>query len=186
MRLSAAFLSVLLIASPANAGVLSLFTGGSATFTPVTRTYNTPGSGTETIPVGASQVVITVNGSGGGGSCSHNGGAGGRSIKTVSLSPSDWNASLVYGVGTSGSGGRIGGGSGADGLVNGSVSAGTIAMTSYGGGAGTGSNNGSNGVAGGGDTNITGGAANGGSAGSCDINLNGSPGGVGPVSFAYT
>ena len=39
---------------------------GGSTFTPVTRTY-TSGSGTETIPTGASQVVIEVWGGGGAG-----------------------------------------------------------------------------------------------------------------------
>lgn len=63
-----------------------------ASFTPVTVTY-TGGSGTETVPPGATQCVIRMNGTGGNGMANGSpgppgtgGGGGGNCIKTVTVS----------------------------------------------------------------------------------------------------
>ncbi len=63
--------------------------GGGGGFTPITNTYNSGSAATETIPSGASQVVITVWGGGasGGtavdGSSFRSGGGGAQAIRTV-------------------------------------------------------------------------------------------------------
>lgn len=80
---------------------------GKSNFTPSTNTYDTSGAGTETIPSGASQVVIECwgAGAGGGGDNSghtHNGGGGGSGgyvKKTHALTSADWGKTFTYAVG---------------------------------------------------------------------------------------
>lgn len=79
----------------------------SSGFIPVTRTYDSGGAGTETIPNGASQVVIEIWGAGGKGgngdagipAAGGGGGSGGYVRKTFSLTPTDWGKTFSYFVG---------------------------------------------------------------------------------------
>lgn len=130
--------------------------GGSA-FTPVTHTYTT-GSGTESVPAGATQAVITVQGAGAGGyftfpSVQLGGGAGGEAIKTTSALP----ASFSYSVGAASAQN-----SDAPGGAS-TVSGGAVSLVANGGAsAGDG---GVGGTATGGDTNTTGGSRSGSTGG---------------------
>lgn len=130
---------------------------GKTAFSPVTRNYDS-GSGNDTIPSGASQVVISAWGAGGDGGLPNGdqigggGGGGGQAIKTMAIGPSDWGGTLAYaaiGVGSS------------------STSSGTVAAGSYsiagnvgsnGGNASAGSpgSGGAGGSGSGGDTNTSG------------------------------
>jgi len=148
-------------------------------FSPVTHTYNTPGTATETIPSGASTMTVETWGAGGGGGggsgtgCGAHGGGGGGSggySLTVINVASGNGQTLTYTVGTGGSSGSVGGSS--------VVSSGTFSlptMTAAGGnggqtgGAGTGGTGGTG--TGGNTTNTTG---NTGSTGGL-----GDPGGAG-------
>jgi len=134
-------------------------TGSS--FTPVTNTYFTGTAATETIPSGATQVVIKVYGGGGGGSRSNGGGrgggAGGYSIKTYSLS-GNAGQTFTYTVGSFGIGKQTTNGAGTNG-GNSTVTNGTFpTATSITANGGVGSTSvASGGTASGGDTNVTGG-----------------------------
>ncbi len=94
---------------------------GSSGFTPVTNTYDI-GSGDDTIPMGASQVVIEIWGSGGSGSGSrienpmeepgvystgYGGGSGGYVSETQLITPANWGQTLSYSVGASVAGGAL-------------------------------------------------------------------------------
>lgn len=182
-------LSLCLAASSAEAGgVLSVMLGSGRSFVPVNHTY-TSGSGNETIPNGAIQVVITVDGAGGGGACLNAGGNGGLSIKTLAISPSDWGLNLTYLVGTGGSGGSTtnGGTDGTASTSTGTIAAGSFSLAGNGGGHGRTAGAGTPGTASGGDTNTTGGGASGGAGGGdCSTPITGSPGTSGQVIFQYT
>ena len=148
------------------------FYGTSSAFTPVTNTYNS-GSGTETVPTGATQLVITAYGSGGDGAAfdvSSGGGGGGGAycVKTVSIVSGDYGVGLSWAVNAPGSNGAS--------SVTGTIAAGALAVS-----AGAGQNGGLNNVGG------AGGTASGG-----DTNTNGDPGGAypggaaaGPLGGAY-
>lgn len=130
------------------------------------RTY-TSGSGTETVPVGATSCVITAwgGGQGGGfatvGASMEGGGSGGYVKLTIAVLGSQ---TMTYAVGTGGAGessqsngyGVAGGST----TVSGTVFGGTVNIAA---GGGTGS--GSGGSASGGDTNTSGNAGAGGAAG---------------------
>ena len=84
--------------------------GSGGGFSPVTHVYTT-GSGTETIPSGASQLIIAAwgggggggNGSGGGEPDYGGGGGGGAYVaQTYSLTSSDWGKTFTYVVGNGG------------------------------------------------------------------------------------
>lgn len=87
---------------------------GTSKFTPVTRTYDGT-SGTETIPTGATQVVIEVWGGGGGGSGSDTvtpavgsgGGSGGYVRKTFTLVSGDAGKTFSYAAGATAAGGAL-------------------------------------------------------------------------------
>jgi len=140
---------------------LSNFYGGTA-FTPVTRTYTT-GSGTDTVPTGATQVVIEVTAGGGGGSLGSatnggaGGGGGGYAIKTIAVTGGN---TLSYAVGAAGAlrtGSAGAGNPGSSSTVSGTVSGGSVSISSTGGGGGGGSGiGGAGGGASGGDTNTAG------------------------------
>jgi hypothetical protein len=179
---------------------------GKSNFTPVTRTYTTVGSGTETIPTGASQVVITVWGAGGGGGrsgtniCTNNNGGGGGSgayvKKTLSISSSNWGQTLSYLVATRGAAGITsapnGGAGGTSTVSNGTFTT-SVSLSAGGGGGGASGNStgnqGSGGTASGGDTNTngnggggtvsTGAAAPNGGAAQTNYATNGNPPGGG-------
>lgn len=161
-------------------GILSVLVGSSY-FTPVTRSYTTGTSATETIPVLASSVVIEVFGAGGAGGAyftsdgivyygGGGGGSGGYSIKTASVVGSG-GLTMTYSVGalgtTTGGSGNAGTGSN---VVSGTFSLTTIS-TNGGAGGTQGSGGGLGGAAGaagtGGDTNS---AGNAGTAGTISIN----------------
>jgi len=72
-------------------------------FTPVTHAYGA-GSGSETIPSNASQVVITAKGAGSGGNYNNAGVAGDETITTLAISSSDWGGTLSYSAGAGGLG----------------------------------------------------------------------------------
>ena len=155
-------------------------------FTPVTNTHNS-GSGNETVPTNASQCVITVNAAGGGATWNFNGGKGGKSVKTISISESDWGKTLAYSVGAHGTGAIIftGASNGGSSTVSSSTLAvGSISITANGGSRATNSADGADGTASGGDTNTTGGGAAGGSS-SDDNATPGSNGSDGSISFAW-
>jgi hypothetical protein len=178
-------------------------------FAPVTNTY-TSGSGTETVPTGASQCVITAWGGGacGAGVTGHGipgGGGGAQSIKTIAVTGGDTLSYSVaaYELGT----GSSLAGTGNPSTVTGTVAGGAVNMTANGGAGSLG------GAASGGDTNTSGGnasgmnggaGANGGSGGSGGVSSGGSPGAApgggggggnsgegffgaaGEISFSYT
>lgn len=155
---------------------------GTKKFTPVTNTYNS-GSGTETIPTGASQLVIEVwqGGAGGGGDSYGNvgggGGAGAYAKKTLSLTSADYGKTFTYSVGAGGAGGTLtgSGGVGGDSTVNNGTYATTVAIaavsgiTASGGGPSTGAGSpgagGAGGLIAGGDTNTAGGNGSGSTGG---------------------
>lgn len=118
-----------------------------SSFVPVTRTYGyTNGSSiTETVPAGASHVVITVDGGGGAGAFSTStsgqgagGGGSGRAVLTIAVGGGN---ALSYVVGI---GGALGGSfnqtplPGNDSIVSGTVLGGSVNMTGGGGGAASG------------------------------------------------
>ena len=109
----------------------------SSGFSPVQRVYNTPGSFTETSPVGASSVSIFVfgasGGSGGGGAAGGGGGSAGGGC-AVSVYTITGGATINYTVGNFGAAGGTGGNGGAGG--NSSASSGTFTMTTMTGGGG--------------------------------------------------
>jgi hypothetical protein len=137
---------------------------GTTAFVPVTHTY-TSGSGNETVPTGALNLVLTVVGAGGYGGNSYTdfgsdnyssgggGGGGGYALKTIAVSSGDWGATIAYAVGTS---------TGASSTSSGTLAAGAISITANGGsngGDGTstqGGAGGSGGSATGGNTNTSG------------------------------
>lgn len=171
------------------------FYGTSATppFTPVTNTY-TSGSGNETVPTGATQLVLTVVGAGGSGGGSYTdfgsdiynsgGGGGGAGYSTItrSVASGDWSTTIAYSVGTSG---------GVSSTTTGSLSAGAVSLTGGGGGNGTSANSGSGGAGGaggsasGGSTNTSGSAGGNGSLSSSSGNPGGAGGASGGTAYGY-
>lgn len=143
----------------------------SASFTPITHTYTTPGSFSETVPSGASLVTITVDGAGAGGSKSSgigvfDGSGGGGGSRAILLNravlSAEWNTTLPYVVGAGGSGGTTSNAPGANGgasTVSGTLNGTAISIV-----AGGGFNNQNGGTASGGTTNTAGGAGVGGSS----------------------
>jgi len=97
-------LAALLLAGPAAAVPSFWSTYPIPAFVPVTHTYVTGSSATENVPVGASQAVITVDGSGGGAgqgttNSSAGGGGGAEVIYTCTVTTGD---SFTYTVGVGG------------------------------------------------------------------------------------
>lgn len=137
-------------------------------FTATTRTYNS-GSGTETIPSGASQVVIEIWGGGGAGGRGRSsnstygggGGSGGYSRKTYSLSSGSWGTTFSYEVGAGGTAGGIANGNdgGASIVTNVTFPTSTSLASGFGGGGIYGLDGGAQGSPGfpiGGDVNTNG------------------------------
>lgn len=194
------------------AGILTA-TIGMGGFVAVARTYDS-GTGTDTIPTGASQVSIEIWGAGnrggngdlgipavGGGS-----GSGGYSKKTFALTPSDWGLTFNYFIGAANGGNStssqntfgtafnlsaLGGAAGQDAVSGGLQGAGGLAS---GGDVNT-AGNGSGGVVragagapnGGGDSAASMGTVPGG--GGAGGNLAGGPGNAGAngrAKFSYT
>lgn len=150
-----------------NTNVVSWSLQNTSSFTPVTHTYNTAGSYTETIPTGASQVVIEVwGGSGAGGAgfgpvCTGYTGGGGASgsysRSTYSLNSGNYGQTIAVAVGAAGLGAS--GSNGSNGGAS-SASSGSFPMTtmsSPGGGGGGKAVSGLDGAAG-----VAGGTASGG------------------------
>lgn len=137
----------------------------STSFTPVTHTYTTPGTFSETVPAGASLVTITVDGAGAGGSKSSgigvfDGSGGGGGSRAILLNravlSAEWNTTLPYVVGAGGAGGTTSNAPGANGgasTVSGTLNGSGISVN-----AGGGFFNQTGGTASGGTTNIPGGA----------------------------
>lgn len=136
-------------------------------FTPVSSSYG-PNSGTsattgtETIPTGASSVVIRVYGPGGSGGYSAGGGGGGGgggfALKTLALTSSDWGKTFSVTVGN----GRLGRstvGTGFTGntssVASGTYTLGASIVGNFGSGGGL-FTGGAGGTGTGGDTNVTG------------------------------
>lgn len=162
---------------------------GSGVFTSeegVSPEANCPGDHGIVVPEGATQVVITADGAGGGGS-DRGAGGGARSIKTIAIDPADWGAVILYTVGAHGIGEAVNvtGGVMTDGgnsTVTGTLAAGSIAMTAHGGHKGT-NTAGAGGTASGGDTNTSGSNGGGpdGGAGASGADSNLTPGGGGDL-----
>ena len=135
-------------------------------FTPVTNTYNSGTAATETIPAGASKVVITVWSSGAGGATTGdmsnkgNSGSGSQVIKTVTGLVGGQTFTYTVGAQVSGhSGGGTGNGTtGNDSTVVSGTDTHSISLTASGGVAATTANNGGAASATGGDTNNAGNA----------------------------
>lgn len=146
-----------------SSGTISIrnFYGTSATppFTPVTNTYNS-GSGSETVPTGATSLTVYCVGAGNNGGSGFNGGdldqyggggggGGGTATKTVSISSGQWGSSISWAVGAANGG-------------NSSVSGISISLAGNGGSNGTSASSGQVGIGGnggsasGGDSNVTG------------------------------
>lgn len=137
-------------------------------FVPFSNTF-VSGSGSVSVPAGASNLTVKVVGGGGGGGTGHSGvdpggggggGSGGLSPVTRSISSGDWGGSLSYSVGA----GAAFGGVGNTSSSGGSVASGSVATSATGGLPGA---NGAGGGGAGGSGGIPGGATgNGGSTGS--------------------
>jgi hypothetical protein len=208
------FLLVALAWAPAVQSVPSAWGAVFNTFQ-ATNSSHGPGSGTETIPVGAGQVIIEDCGAGGGGGSnpgtqSAGGGSGGYVKKTFTLTPANWGQTFTYVAQLGGAGGASGGvnaGSpaGASTVANGTFPTAT-SLSAGGGGGGSGTNNpaGGGGAASGGDVNTPGNAGQngvgggGGGAGVAGIVCtsgvggfggepgSGQPGGNATIVFEYT
>jgi hypothetical protein len=150
----------------------------TVTFTPVVHAY-TSGSGTETVPTGASTLVDTCWGGGGAGeaknvSVGSGGGGAAQFIKTLGVTGGN---TLSYAIGVGGTAlfsGFGAGTNGTDSTVSGTVSGGSISADAGGGVAGSVSAGGAGGTATGGDTNTSG--ATGGGIG---VGTGGTAGGTG-------
>jgi hypothetical protein len=164
----------------------------STSFSGQTDTFNTAGTFTETIPSGASQVVIEVWGASGGGgggqtatkpfTIGGGGGSGGYSRRTIAISSGNWGKTIHTVIGASGGDASAGAAS--------TLSSGTFTMTTQnangGGGGGTNGGGGAGGTSSGGTTNTPGnvggpggtGSSTGG-AGIVGINGTGGSGGTG-------
>lgn len=161
-------------------------------FIPVTSSYNSNGSFTETIPIGASSCVVEVFGASGAGgagigagcaaSGGGGGGSGGLSRRTVDVTLGG-NKTIAVVVGNGGVA------TGANG-TNSTISSGTFAVTTqtggFGNGGSTGGGGGAGGTASGGTTNATGntggpgaGGSRAGGVGLTGINGSGNSGGTG-------
>jgi len=140
---------------------------GSTTFSPILHTYTA--SGTETIPVGATKLVMGLWGGGGGGAggggtgcAAHPGGAaasGAYCQKTITLTPSDWGKTIDYVVGAAGLGGSSPTSSTSGGnssITNGTYSSITLNLSALAGLRGLNLVSGSGQAASGGDINDTG------------------------------
>lgn len=187
-------------------GALVMQAGMGASFHAVTNSHSSGTGATETVPVGATQLVIECWGGGQGSQggtgipLSSGGNAAGYSKKTLTLTPTDWSKTFTYTVGGGGTGGTSGGGGGGSGgastVANGTDSQ-SVSMTANGGSSGGG------GTATGGTTNTTGAAHSGSTGGVATAGDNGysagggangvsgfsTPGATGPgglVNFAYT
>ncbi len=165
-------LALTLFASTANAVPISWNAGAAflTPFTPITDSYTTVGTYTETIPTGATHLVIEDCGnssSGGAGSSIHSGGGGGGgaySKKTFTLTSTNWGQTFTAVIGSqapsSGIAPSSGNSPGLNTVVNNTFST-ALSMSVSGGSGGLGSNpytGGSAGAASGGDTNTAGGA----------------------------
>lgn len=115
----------------------------AASFSPVTHTY-TSGSGSETVPSGATGVTITVIGGGGGsgwaiGSNGAGGGAGGTCIHIASVDSSEWGTTLGYAAGAAGSNETFQTGNdstdGQPSVVTGTIGLASISLSGNGGGS---------------------------------------------------
>lgn len=120
---------------------LSDFYNASA-FEAYQDSLSTPGSGSHTIPTGASSLTISIWGAGSGGGKqeygSDAGGGGGAFMQyTIAIAASDWGNSLSYTVGTKGTGktstGAGQGTSGSASSISGSLNAGSLSMNAGGG-----------------------------------------------------
>jgi len=152
-------------------------------FTPVTNTYTTGTNALETIPSGASQVVITVDGGGASaatvadGSLKGGAGAGARAVRTVTglVGGQTFRYTVANAV-PGHTGGSLGSGTaGEASTVTSESDTHGIGMTAHGGSPGTTTLNGQGGNATGGTTNTNGGDASNGSGGDGVAG----PGGVG-------
>lgn len=143
-------------------------------FTPVVHTHTGITTGTDTVPSGASQVILDCRGRGGpGGSgistnkAAAGGGGGGRTTRTVVLTPGDWGYGIPFQI-TGGTGSAnmtsvaLANYSGTMIATNGATG-GTATLTAIGGAAGTGTGGTSNltGTAGGNSSGTTGGGSGG-------------------------
>lgn len=168
---------------------------GTSKFTPVTRTYTSGTGATETVPTGATQVVITVDGGGGAGGYNATtqgggGGGGSQAVKTIAVVGGNTftytvgNAVLgrtTQGTGSTGQAstvsGTVSGGSvsiNAGAGFGGSFIAGNLGGTATGGDTNTDGNPGDDGVDGG-----QGGSSASGAAGGFPAEAGASPGGGG-------
>ncbi len=147
-------------------GILMFTTGVTNTFVPLSHTYTT-GSGSETVPSGATTAVIETWGGGGGGRFSlatgnaYGGGGGAYCTATFSVAPADWGTTLAYFVGNGGAAKTTAsnGGAGTFSQITGTLNSVSVGVLANGGGGGTG---------------LTGGSAGGGSGGSVANGTSGS------------
>ncbi len=117
----------------------------------------TAGSGTVTVPTGATRAIIVATGGGGGGArvstggTRRGGGGGGTSISDTSVSSGDWGTTVSYTVGAGGAGRTSTNGSGIAGGASTFIGLGLV-MTTNGGAGGTTTAVGAGGTASGGLT----------------------------------
>lgn len=164
--------------------------GGGNNFVAVTNTYTSGTAQTETVPNGASQVVIDLWGPGGGGGGSDDvgsdgGGGGGYCRKTISLVGGGTFTWTVGAIGTGGPRFDPGTAGGQTKVDNGTYGT-TVTLRANGGDPGlrNGTSPGAGGTASGGDTNTSGTTgANGGahSGGDGGAGANGGAGGAGGI-----
>jgi hypothetical protein len=186
---------------------------GSAVFTPVTHIYS-PGSGVETIPVGATKLTVELGQAGAGGganaAAAPSGGGGGGLARTavIPLTSANWGQTINWDLAFGGLGAPAGNNNGDPPAIS-NVSSGTfttavnlvasqptggasfgtpagIGGTVSGGAVNTPGNNGQTGNAGGnGGAAISGIYVNSGAGGRGNEGAPGNPGGNAAVAFAY-
>jgi hypothetical protein len=163
----------------AGVDLAQIFQGISA-FVPVSFTFNA-GAGSQVVPVGATNCVITMWGGGGGGANrtaiqAFGGGGGGKVVKTVAVVAGQ---TFNYAVGAAGPGKGPGQGNGtAGGSSTVTSAAPVVSLTAGGGGGGQPTSAGAAGTASGGDTN-TSGSAGGPTEGGAAAGPGGGAGGAG-------
>lgn len=129
--------------------------------------FDSPGDWGVVVPEGATAVVITADGAGGGGSMEDGGDGGARCVKTVTLDPSDAGKVILFTVGAGGRGdppGELVSTDGGDTTVTcADLVAGALDM--FAGGGNNNINGDGPGIATGGDTNTNGASSSGGDGG---------------------
>lgn len=131
----------------------------------VSPEHEAPGDHGIVVPEGATELTITADSAGGGGTAADGGDGGARSVLTMIIDPADWGSVILFTVGRGGQGDPLttDATDGGDTTVTGTLTAGAINILCTGGNC---NNSGDGpGIATGGDTNTSGASSAGGNGG---------------------